>query len=406
MVDYRKQAMDEAEATARRQREAQRQNRVVRESLPGLARANPEGLNQHSAGLYAALQAQQNGAPAPGAQPGPAANGFQIQPENRQQLNMLEVQSRGFGTAADVVAGQNAGFEPPAPPPTALNVGGFGGDKDIYANPTPSQGFGNVIYSDSPGGAVSGPQGSGNVANAGFGPFGRTEEEQAKIAKRVGQYQSAIDLMRSLRGIPSERDRLTSRAGQRISLNQGIGGFANQVADRNFARDQLKALDARESSAAESANEAARLGFDVQQAGIKNALEQEKVNQGRFKLQNYTKDYDPLGRAIQGVNLLDTRTGAVTDPTVAQAGPISQDQALAQATKEADEALGGGLSAVFTSEKDVFGGKSKDEWIKSRAQELAGGGDTAITTGPQLAQDKDGNKIQWNPKTQKWDPVT
>ena len=403
MVDYRKQAMDEAEATARRQREAQRQNRVVRESLPGLARANPEGLNQHSAGLYAALQAQQNGAPAPGAQPGPAANGFQIQPENRQQLNMLEAQSRGFGTAADVVAGQNAGFEPPAPPPTALNVGGFGGDKDIYANPTPPQGFGNVIYSDSPGGTSFF---KGQTVNAGSGPFGRTEEEQAKIAKRVGQYQSAIDLMRSLRGIPSERDRLTSRAGQRISLNQGIGGFANQVADRNFARDQLKALDAREASAAESANEAARLGFDVQQAGIKNALEQEKVNQGRFKLQNYTKDYDPLGRAIQGVNLLDTRTGAVTDPTVAQAGPISPEQALAQASKEADEYMGGGLSAMFTSEKDVFGGKSKDEWIKSRAQELSGGGDTAITTGPQLAQDKDGNKIQWNPKTQKWDPVT
>ena len=286
------------------------------------------------------------------------------------------------------------------------------GNSGAFVNPTPPQGFGSAIYSDTAGGATGGGftvaapvQALGPDGRPIHTPFGRTEEEQAKIAKRVGQYQSAIDLMRSLRGIPSERDRLTSRAGQRISLNQGIGGFANQVADRNFARDQLKALDAREASAAESANEAARLGFDIQQAGITNALEQEKVNQGRFKLQNYTKDYDPLGRAIQGVNLLDTRSGAVTDPTTGIQPRLTPQEARQQAEREADDAMGGFMSALFTSEKDVFGGKTKDEWIEARIQKLTGQGGPAAAGGTLTARNpKTGEVVMWNGS--EWQPVT
>ncbi|MCB0060355.1 MAG: hypothetical protein KDE45_25115, partial [Caldilineaceae bacterium] len=120
------------------------------------------------------------------------------------------------------------------------------------------------------------------------------------ISDRVRQYQSAIDLMRSLRGIPTERDRLNARATQRISLNQGIGAFANQAADRNYAREQLTQLDAREAASAKGA-------FDAGQAQIKNAFEAQKLQQDRYKVTD--PRYDSFGNQVAPGAIFDTRNG-------------------------------------------------------------------------------------------------
>ena len=103
ITDYRQQALDESRSFAERQREQKRQSAFVRQEMPGFAKANPQGFDVHAQGLYAALQSQR-GIPAPGAQPAPSnMNAYRIRPDGSKQLQMLEQQSRGFDTAADVV---------------------------------------------------------------------------------------------------------------------------------------------------------------------------------------------------------------------------------------------------------------------------------------------------------------
>lgn len=404
ITDYRQQALDESRSFAERQREQKRQSAFVRQEMPGFAKANPQGFDVHAQGLYAALQSQR-GIPAPGAQPAPSnMNAYRIRPDGSKQLQMLEQQSRGFDTAADVVGQQNAGFEAPEPPSTTLNAGKFGGDKSVFVNTAPQQGFGQAIYSDSYSGAQPGAFGGrGNIVDPGGGPFGRTQEQQRKIAERVGQYQSAIDLMRSMRGVPTERERLQRQAGADVSLNQGLGGFLNAAGRRNYARDQLKALDTREASQAESANDRLRLGFDMQQKGIENALEAWKVSQGRYKVQD--AKYDPFGNLTQPASVFDTSTAQFLNQPGGFQAPMSIDQATEQATREASERAG-----YFSSDKSDFG-MDRQKWIEQRAQELMGQGGPAgqgqqQASRPQTATDpRTGEKIQWNQDNQKWEPV-
>lgn len=350
--------------------------------------------------------------PAPGARPTPTNfNAYRIPSDGTKQLQMLEQQTQGFDTAADRVSAQDRGFEAPqAPsgPELTLDAGRFGGDRDVFVNTAPPEGFGQAIYSDSRAGAQPGAFGGrGNIVDPGGGPFGRTQEQQRKIAERVGQYQSAIDLMRSMRGVPTERDRLQRRAGQQISLDQGLGGFVNQAADRNYARDQIKELDALSRSALESSNDRDRLAFDMQQAGIENAMEAERVNQGRYKLQSVTTGYDPLGREIEGVRLLDTRTGAVTDPSQGLQPQMTEAEIRKAVEAEADEASGG-LTNLFTSEKDIFNGKSKEQWIKDEIQSRlsAQGGQRDMTPQPRgqaTAVNPDtGERMIYDPSKQEW----
>lgn len=306
----------------------------------------------------------------------------------------------------DAAAAAAMPSSPMAESPLAPPMRRFG-NENAYLSATPGEGFGRVAYSDTQQGLTAPMQGNrlagggqGYAMALGGGPFGRTPEEQQKIADRVAQYKSAIDLMREIRGWgqPSERDRLTGRAQQQISLNQGLGGFLNQAADRNYAREQLTALDAREKAAAENQTEAARLQFDMQQKGIENALKAQEVGQGRFKLQTYTKDYDPLGRAIQGVSLLDTREGVVSDPTGSLQPAMTADQARMQAMQEASERAG-----LFSSDQSDFG-MSREQWVEQRAQELMGG--QQQQQAPTIAVNpRTGERMQWNPQSEKWEPV-
>lgn len=310
--------------------------------------------------------------------------------------------------AAAAAAGSGIPTAPMAESPLAPPMRRFG-NTDAYVDATPAAGFGRVSYSDTQQG-LNAPMrgnnlpggGQGYAVAQGFGPFGRTPEEQQKIADRVAQYKSAIDLMREIRGWgqPSERDRLTGRAQQQIGLNQGLGGFLNQAADRNYAREQLTALDSREKAAAENQTEAARLKFDMEQKGIENALKAQEVGQGRFKLQTYTKDYDPLGRAIQGISLLDTREGAVTDPTAGLQPAMTLDQARMQAMQEMNERAG-----LFSSDQSDFG-MDRNKWVEQRVQELMGNQGQEQQQAPTVAVNpRTGERMQWNPQTEKWEPI-
>lgn len=299
--------------------------------MPGFAKANPQGFDVHAQGLYAALQSQR-GIPAPGAQPAPSnMNAYRIRPDGSKQLQMLEQQSRGFDTAADVVGQQNAGFEAPEPPSTTLNAGKFGGDKSVFVNTARSRVSARPSTRFLFRRAAGAFGGRGNIVDPGSGPFGRSQETQQKINDRVAQYQSAIDLIRSQRGVPTERERLQRQAGADVSLNQGLGGFLNAAGRRNYARDQLKALDTREASQAESANDRLRLGFDMQQKGIENALEAWKVSQGRYKVQD--AKYDPFGNLTQPASVFDTSTAQFLNQPGGFQAPMSIDQATEQATK-------------------------------------------------------------------------
>ena len=262
-----------------------------------------------------------------------------------------------------------------------------------FVNATPPAGFGRAIYADSVSGAMGRGFGNGSpIAQAlgpdgkpSFRPFGRSAETQQRINDRVAQYQSAIDLMHSMRGVPTERQRLRGRAEQRVSLNQGLGGFVNQAADRNYAREQLKALDAREASALESANERDRLAFDRQQKGIENVLEAEKVSQGRYKVQD--AKYDPFGNQIQPASVFDTSTAQFLNQGGGFQAPMSIEQATDQATREASERAG-----WFSSDKSDFG-MSRAQWIEQRIRELTG----QIAAQPQAAGS--GMVMARNPKT-------
>ncbi len=128
-------------------------------------------------------------------------------------------------------------------PPDVLQLSNSFGDTQIYANPTPPDGYGDVIYSDSAkgargfnGGAIARP------SQPGQGPFGRSLETQAEIDRRVKVYNDAAEGYRQARTgaqQQTEQDRLQKRANARVSLDQPLGGFLNAASDRNYARKEV-----------------------------------------------------------------------------------------------------------------------------------------------------------------------
>lgn len=235
----------------------------------------------------------------------------------------------------------------------------------------PGQMYGRALYTDNPGrdGIAKGAAGLGAVAldmdgNPAFGPFGRSDAEQKAIENRVAQIQRATDFIRSMRGVPSERERLNRRARQSISLDQGLGAFMNQAGDRNYARKELASLDERESNTAK--NDAAQLktlldaqrfGFDRQAKGEELRIDQLKADQDRFKV--IDNDYG-IG------SIFDTRTGQFHQPP---AEPMTLEQASKQAEQEyaaMDDSLLSDPEAV-----DENGNKlTREQWIERRVAEL------------------------------------
>lgn len=204
---------------------------------------------------------QRPGARQPGAQqvvePGLSA----MVPRGPRIPNQPLVDNDAVAAAAGGLSSALGPESPMAPNPPMRRYG----DSTVYANEKPGSGYGKAAYSDSPGGLNS-FKGGNYAAAQGFGPFGRTEANQQAIENRVGQYKRAIDLIREIRGWgqPSERERLQGRANQRISLNQGLGAFVNQVSDRNYAREQLGTMDEREAEQAQLAAKQQQQLFDNQ----------------------------------------------------------------------------------------------------------------------------------------------
>jgi hypothetical protein len=214
------------------------------------------------------------------------------------------------------------------------------------------------------------------------------EEEKAAVQ---GELADAV----------SERDKLQRQANQQVSLNQGIGAFINQASQRNYARDRLKELDANAIAGHKAALEQAKLERQITQDDIQNQIGLAGLNKGRYDAQKFTA-FGADGTENEGVMIVDQNTGEyrLADTSV-PAQPLSPDQAMAEAQRLADEASGG-IANWFTSDKDIFSGMSKDDWIQKKAQELAGGGQPA--TKPITATNPTtGEKIQWD--GQQWVPV-
>lgn len=186
------------------------------------------------------------------------------------------------------------------------------GNSTVYANENPGAGYGKAAYSDSPGGLNS-FKGGNYAAAQGFGPFGRTEANQQAIENRVGQYTRAIDFIRSMRerDMPSERDRLQGRANQRISLNQGLGAFMNQVSDRNYAREQIKASD-------EQSSEQAKLANKQQQQQFENQLGLAQLMADRFRFQTVDSTDPTTMQPVQQAYLFDKMSGQAQPMTLGQ----------------------------------------------------------------------------------------
>ena len=332
---------------------------------------------------------------------------YRVGPSGIGQRQMLEQQTAGFGTAADIVAQQNAALQPdmsgPSMAPGVERIGQ--GNSGVFVNRNPGQGFGKALYADSAYRATgAGFGGRGGIAYAqGSGPFGRTPDEQAAIEARVAEYQRATNLIRGMRDAPSERDKLMGQANQSVGLNQGIGAFINQAAQRNYARDRLKELDANDIATQKNATEQAKLARQITQDDIQNQLALAGLDKGRFGARSFTTT-SPDGLESDGVMIIDQHTGQYRVADTADAGPqLSPDQAMAEAKRLADEAAAG-ISNWFTSDKDIFGGMTKAQWIQNKAKELAGGGQQAQAAKPVTATNpRTGEKIQWD--GQQWVPV-
>jgi hypothetical protein len=359
--DYRTQAMLAAQQAGQRYRQNQADLSMVQQNMGGFAAANPEGARIHAQGLAAAMQSNPASAQAP-TTPGagqPAAGAF------------------NFGNTGAPGALPNQGGPE--------NVLGNEIRPGIFQDPMDKS-----AYGDSPSSAVNFtrtgsmgiPRQGGVAAATGFGPFGRTPQEQTAIENRVGEIQRATNFIRSMRDIPSERDKLKSQAGQYVSLNQGLGSFLNQGSQRNYARDRLKDLEANDLSKSKLAQEGAQNAFD-------NEIARQKLAQGAFSTDTITL---PDGREVPMIT--NNREGTITygqPPTI----QLSPEQAQDQFTREADKMESD--SRFMESERDIFSGMTRDEWIKSKVAEASGQGGTAAQAGtPGQQVGKSGNpKEQW-----------
>jgi hypothetical protein len=303
---------------------------------------------------------------------------------------MLTEQRRGFGGAGDIVAEQNQ-MNMPGDTPQAEQVGpGIYRSGNSYADTAAGAAGGGTtaggVFTGNTGMAVGSSAGgfgggSNFAANAYGGPFGRTPQEQTAIEKRVGEIQRATDFIRSMRDIPTERDRLKQQAGQYVSLNQGLGAFLNQGSQRNYARDRLKDLEANDLSKDKLAQANAQNQFD-------NRIAQQKLQQGAFSTDTIQL---PDGREVPMIT--DNRLGTVSygEPPTPQ---LSPEQAQTQFTREADKMESD--AEFMTAEKDIFGNMTREEWIAKKVAEASGqtAPTQAGTPGQQVG--KSGNpKEQW-----------
>lgn len=208
----------------------------------------------------------------------------------------------------------------PAGPPLPRNVTQTS-LHGAFVNNTPPAGYGRAIYSDSAQGAA-GFNTRGNFAQAldtngqpAFGPFGRSQDAQQRIQGRVARYEQAIRLMQGA-GSPTERDRLQSRARQRISLDQGIGGFLNQASDRNYARQELRDLD-------RNATTERALQAGIAQTDFRNQLDIANLQANRYQFAT-SRDVDPdTGMPVEKPFRFDRFTGISEPIAGVDAGPAS-----------------------------------------------------------------------------------
>jgi hypothetical protein len=202
------------------------------------------------------------------------------------------------------------------------------------------------------------------ASTSGAGAFGRSPQEQTAIESRVGEIQRATDFIRGMRDIPSELDRFKQQAQQRISLNQGLGGFLNQASQRNYARERVGELE-------EGALDQAKLAQEATQQGFDNALALQEANKGAFKT---TTIVGPDG--VERPLITDTATGQTTIGDAPQR-QMSESEARAEYSRLADQEWSN-KGGFLTSEKDVFKigdkGVSREEWIEAQVKKATGQG--------------------------------
>jgi hypothetical protein len=237
-------------------------------------------------------------------------------------------------------------------PEDVLTVGSpYGMSGTLYANPTPPAGSGQVIYSDSKEGARAMPQGEGSggfmrLLNPGKGPFGRTLENQAQIDQNVAAFGRAASIYRGMND-DARRKRLEGRAFGDVSLDQGLGGFLQQSANRNYARKRLSEVEQNDVSAG-------KVMADQQGAMADRALDYAKLTKPDFQRVSIPYgDVDPItGKQPTRDILMDPNTGQQVDPMAMQGGAIDVG-ASRSPTPEAIAALKESLKKAGSPEEQA-----------------------------------------------------
>jgi len=197
----------------------------------------------------------------------------------------------------------------------------------------------------------------GGVASTNMnGPFGRSPEEQTAIENRVGEIQRATDFIRSMRDIPTEREKLQRQAGANISLDQGLGSFLSAGSQRNYARERLTELDKNQLTADKQATANAQNQFD-------NQIAMANLQKGVFA-PTYYEDADG-NRIPAGLNTISGEVSRPADPTKTYT-PL---EAKAEAEKMVDKILS--EKKVFDTEEDALG-MTRQAAIEQEMQKLMG----------------------------------
>jgi hypothetical protein len=252
-------------------------------------------------------------------------------------------------TATDMIAEQNQAFAPEQVAP------GIYRDQDTNSYADSAAGTQEGAFTRT--GQMGIPR-TGGVASTNLnGPFGRSPEEQTAIENRVGQIQRATDFIRSMRDIPTEREKLQRQAGQYVSLNQGLGSFLNQGSQRNYARERLSELDKNKLSEDKLEAENIQNQFD-------NRIALNNMQKGVFA-PTYYEDQEG-NRTPAGLN---TITGDVSAPQ-APAKTYTPQEARDEATSIVDKILSE-RKGFFDTEEDVLG-MTREKAIEQEMAKLAG----------------------------------
>ena len=251
---------------------------------------------------------------------------------------------------ADMLAEQNAAFKP-------QKVGDgmyLDEDTNTYAgSPEATQAGAFTNYGQ------QGEARTGGVAFApNFGPFGRTPQEQSAIENRVMEIQRATNFIRGMRDVPTELDRMKQAAGARVSLDQGLGGFLQAGSDRKYARQRVEDLE-------KNALAEGKLAADAQETGFEQEYKRQKLAQDNIDVGTITL---PDGTEIP--TRTDKTTGEVQYGE-APKKPMTEPEAMTEFGRLADKMES---DANFgTEEVDIFGGVTRDEWIKGKVAEAVRG---------------------------------